>query len=370
MNEVGSAVHFGAGALGRGLVVPRLVEAGWSVTLVEPLPDLVQALQARNGYALEISDGLRRDSAWIEVAAAMHPEIDRAAVAKALADASLITTAVRKENLGTVAAQLADAWRHDSPSERSIIACENVAKVDQVVLQALSDAGMSDRTMVQLNVPRTAVDRICASDWPTYTSIQTEPYAQLAAAKSATVIPGVEQVDDIDALFDRKRYLVNTLADAAAILGRARGYQLLSEAIQDQEIVADLTPLIDALIHHLVLRYGFATKDLAVYGVTSVRRLANASIPRRLDTVARDIWRKLQPDERFLAPLIDLQRRGLADQAALAIVGRLASLGAALDRADGRKSFTPADLAGAGESEDPAVRSIYDDIAKLMAAAP
>ena len=38
------AVHFGAGALGRGLVVPRLVDSGWTATLVDASEPLVGGL--------------------------------------------------------------------------------------------------------------------------------------------------------------------------------------------------------------------------------------------------------------------------------------------------------------------------------------
>jgi mannitol-1-phosphate 5-dehydrogenase len=362
---VRSCVHFGAGALGRGLVVPRLVAAGWSVVVVDPLQGLLDTLRQAGGYPLELpdADGPRR--VWVPVAAALHPLHDSAAIATLLGEVQLVTTAVRKENLPATVRQVAAAWVERMPERVAMVGCENVERVDEVLGAAFDRTGLTPERRARIALPRTVVDRICASAWPDDAAIRTEVYTELAASLTGIDLPGIDVARDIDGVFDRKRYLVNTLADAAAILGLERGYALLSEAFGDDAILDALAPLVAVLKRHLMLLHGFALRDLDAYAETSRRRLADTFIPRRLDTVARDVWRKMQPGERFFAPLIDLQHRAcLDDPAALAVVARLVVLGSG-------PGSPPADIAtrlrGLAEGGTEATATVYDAVAARVA---
>ena len=308
MDKPGNAVHFGAGALGRGLVIPRLFAAGWGVSLVDADAALVSKLAEFRGYPLTIASHTASDTMTVPVDGAYLPSDSKGL--GAIAAASLITTAVRRENLGRVAATLVSAWKiNGMPEKVAVVACENVEHVDVVVADAFAAAGLPPELNARLVIPRTVVDRICAARWPETLEVVTESFNELAIGRDRP-IAGIDQVADIDAAFARKRYLVNSFADASAILGSARGHATLSAAVSDPQVQRRLTPLLDALIDHLVAAFGFRRDDLDSYLATSRMRLANGAIPRRIDTVARDFWRKLSPTERFGEPLIALQARG------------------------------------------------------------
>lgn len=348
-------------------MVPRLVDAGWSVTVVDPLDDLLQALNQAGGYPLELRDANGCHRVWVPVAAALHPQRDAAAIAEHLARARLVTTAVRKENLAATVRQLAAAWSERIPDRVAVVGCENVERVDEVLDAAFAATGLTSDRRARIALPRTVVDRICASAWPGGTAIRTEPYTELAASATGLDLPGIDTARDIDAVFDRKRYLVNTLADAAAILGLARGYTLLSEAFGDAELVGRLAPLMTVLKRHLALRHGFAPSELETYVQTSRRRLADDFIPRRLDTVARDVWRKMQPGERFFAPLIDLEQRSRLDDAgAMALMARLIVLG---DGSDDDLSDIAARLRALADGGPEPVVAVYAAVAARIEAA-
>src|SRR5690606_5860708 len=112
----------------------------------------------------------------------------------------------------------------------------------------------------------------------------------------------------------------------------------LAEAIIDAAIRHEIAPLLAALQLHLMLAYGFERDSLESYLTQSRRRLANAAIPRRLETVSRDFRRKLGPTERFAEPLIDLESRGRLDDGAVAVIASLVR--AAMP--DGRVNSVPA----------------------------
>jgi mannitol-1-phosphate 5-dehydrogenase len=322
-----TCIHFGAGALGRGLVLPRLAAAGWAVIVVDPVTELLDRLRADGGYALETRDGAGSYAMHIPLAGIFHPQDDAAALADGLASASLVTTAVRRENLEATVRHLAMAWAASMPPQVSLVACENVERVDELLHAMLDRTSLSRGRRGRLDIPRTVVDRICANKWPETTTVRTEIYSELAISQSRRAVAGFDVFQDVDAMFDRKRYLVNTFADAAAILGLGRGYAYLSEAFRDDALLEELAPLLSALQLHLQLKHGLTIADLKTYTQTSRERLADDFIPRRLDTVARNIWRKMEPGERFFAPLIDLAHRGRLDRQSVAVTARLVVLG-------------------------------------------
>jgi mannitol-1-phosphate 5-dehydrogenase len=349
------------------LVVPRLVPAGWQVAVADPVPELADRLEADRAYSLRVVNDGKAEDVRIAIAASLVPERDRAALGRRLATARLITTAVRRENLAAVARYLVEGWRTwGMPDDVTLVGCENVENVDIVLRVALRDAGAEPAMMQRVHVPATVVDRICAAAWPRGTLVTTEPYSELAIDEAAVPgsVPGVDRVGDIAARFDRKRYLVNTLADASAIIGVRSGYETLAEAIADPAIQDRIAPLVGALIDYLALRYGFERSDLALYLATSRRRLANRGIPRRLDTVARDLWRKFTPHERFITPLRALAERNALDDAALAVLADLISESAAIDampqEADAIRRRV---MALAGRSPEPPVSDFYRRVA-------
>lgn len=357
MLPLGDAIHFGAGALGRGLVVPRLVAAGWLVTVVDADAALIDALARGNRYPLVVAEGEERRDHTISIAGACRS--DDPALQARLSEATLVTTAVRRENLAAVAAGLVAAWnRHGMAETVAVVGCENVEHVDAVLEAAFAAAGITAEQRARLRLPRTVVDRICASDWPQSLAVTTEPFNELVVSGDAG-IAGIDGVADIDAHFARKRFLVNTFADASAILGAARGHRTLAQTIVDPEIQRTIAPLLAALERHLAAAYGYTAASLDEYLAECRRRLANPAIPRRIETVARDIWRKLGPSERFAEPLIDLEQRGaLTDEAVavLAVLVRAAGGGAAVAPAYG------------GDSLAPAARRFYDRLERALAA--
>jgi mannitol-1-phosphate 5-dehydrogenase len=65
-----------------------------------------------------------------------------------------------------------------------------------------------------------------------------------------------------------------------------------------------VAPLLALLRVHLVRVFGFEAREVADYQALSVARLGNPSISRRIETVARDPWRKFGPTERFIEPIL------------------------------------------------------------------
>ncbi len=308
------AVHIGAGSLGRGLVVPVLVANGAEVVVVDTDAALVARLAAERAYDLRIGGRVER----IHLAGALH--VDDPALPALLRRARLVTTSVKQPNLPRVAALLGRCWGATTDVPRVIVGCENVQHVGREIATLLAEAGV----VAGIVAPDCVVDRVCAARWPDGLAVETEEYLEWSI-EGATLsgIRLAEAVPDVTPRFTRKRYLVNTHADAMAFLGERQGYTMLHEAAGDDALMHRIEPLMAALRHLLQVRDGFGADGLLAYQQTARARLGNATIDRRLTTVARDLMRKMAPGERFIEPIGDLIARHEDASAAIDVVAAI-----------------------------------------------
>lgn len=299
-----TVVHFGAGALGRGLIIPRLAAAGYRVVTVDADRSLVAQLTARGGYDLLITD--KEQTRFVSLAAAMHPAQD--ALAEVLARADLITTSVRKENLPHVAAALMNV------TPKTVICCENIERSGAYFASLLASVGQGgeDPAAQGWFLPDCMVDRICSAQWPASLTIESESYGAVVVEDiaGAEVPETFERTAAITARFQEKRILVNTYADGIAFLGLARGLDYLYQAAASREINQAIAGYMHTAHRFLQLVYQLDPGHLAAMAEKHRTRLANPAIKRPLNTVARDFLRKITAGERFIYPLAELLRRG------------------------------------------------------------
>ncbi len=322
------AIHFGAGSLGLGLVVPTLVDASFDVSVVDADQDLVAALEAASGYMHEVHDGGRFVREHIPLSRSIAAT-DWDTVARALREADLITTAVRLENLPRVVPLLAAALDDGAPGPY-VIACENTDRASSLLGAMCGRAG--DPRFLDATV-----DRICQTVWPVEPLVRTERYHEWTVERQPSTdlsaIAGVSIVDAIEPSFERKRYLVNTTADAIAVLGTAAGHSTLAAAASDADVLHRCRHAFEELRTLLRLRFGFSEAPLVSYHHTAIARLAAPGIERALDTVARDLARKLEPNERFVDPARGLLEARLQPIGLASLIATLIDLGG-FDRQD------------------------------------
>lgn len=312
------ALHFGAGALGRGLIVPFLVSAGYSVTLVDADVQLIAALERDGGYPLlEVRDDDAPPRQRFVPIRGARSLADTDGVRAAVDQADLVTTAVRVENLPSVAAWMRVGLAHRH-APATVIACENAYRASRLLA---AHVGPSESTSFLDAV----VDRICQNEWPVSTLVRAEQYAEWAveASDNDEVPSSAARVGAFDAYFDRKRYLVNTTADALAFLGNRAGYRYLHEAASDDDLLTFCQPGFAELRSLLRTTYAWSEADLAAYHARALKRLARPELARALDTVARDGSRKLDAEERFAAPALALLEAGTAPVGMAQLIGAI-----------------------------------------------
>lgn len=301
------ALHFGGGALGRGLVVPFLEEAGFDVVIADIDQKLVDALNENQGYELVQTDNKEKvKKICIEKAVLFDASKDE--LREALEQAEVITTSVRKENLKYVAALFDKVL--DPSAKKLVICAENVEKSGEYFKSLMADN--ENNKGENLFIPDTVVDRICASMWPESLQIMTETFGEFGY--DAHVYQGqldpIKEMDDLNRAFVRKRLLVNTYSDASCFLGMAKGDRYLFEAIEDRKVQEELEPYFNAFEQVLTRKYGYTADEIAEWKKLYHKRLGNPEILRDISTVARSLWAKLKVEERFLLPIVELKEIG------------------------------------------------------------
>lgn len=302
-----TAVHFGGGALGRGLVVPFLENAGYEVVVVDIDAALLEALNQEHGYPLNVTD-VPEKSRFIPVKEAVEFSASNESLRTYLKEAEVITTSVRKENLKYVVDVISQVF--DENDKKTILCAENVEKAGTFFRSLLNKS--SGKEFKNLIIPDTVVDRICASKWPESLELLTEDFGEFGFEKTGNQesIGDIHAEDDLERAFVRKRLLVNTYCDASCFLGKSKGKKYLSEAVSDEEVQEELKPYFDTFQKILIDKYQYTKEEIETWTSLYKKRLSNPAIKRELETVARGLWSKLSYQERFLLPIIQLIEMG------------------------------------------------------------
>lgn len=306
------AVHFGAGALGRGLTLPFLTESGYDVVAVDADRQLIDRLRTAGGYQVLLTD--QNLAQTIPVHAACLPGDN--ALPPLLARAGVITTSVRKENLHHIASLLKGI------TPKTLICCENIEQSGKFFAGLMSAAGVDPAGW---RLPDCMVDRICSARWPDSLDIEAEAYGSVCVQdlRGAEIPAGFERTDHIAARFQEKRILVNTYADGVSLLGRAAGLEYLYQAAADAAINREIAGYMQIMKLYLQRIYHFDPRHLDDMAARHRARLCNPAIKRPLTTVARNFLEKMTPGERFIFPLAELSTRHENIDAAMPFLRKL-----------------------------------------------
>ncbi|MFN4002210.1 mannitol-1-phosphate 5-dehydrogenase [Microcella sp.] len=327
-----TAVHFGAGNIGRGFIGMLLREAGHDLVFVDVNAPLIASIRDAESYrVIEIGPGGRQHV--VTGFTAIDSAADRDAAVAAVASADIATTAVGPPVLRFIAPVIADALRARATDAPPLIvmACENALQATDLlraeIASALADAPDALARAVFAN---TAVDRIVPTADPADgLDVRVEPFCEWAIetgpfADARPSIPGAHFVDDLAPYIERKLFTVNTGHATSAYLGRAAGHAFVHEAIADPAVRTGVVAALDETSRLLVLRHGFEPAVQDAYRATALERFANAALADPVTRVGRQPLRKLSRHERFIEPAAALAEAGIEP------VGLLAAIGAAL----------------------------------------
>ena len=246
------AVHFGAGNIGRGFIGEILHQNDFEVTFVDVNETVIDALNARGGYEIELAEDAATRIAITHVSGinnAKNPE----GVVQAIKDANIVTTAIGPNILPYISELIAKSIQARKAAHNTapidFIACENMIGgsdfLKSKVLTYLSDEDLA-YVDSYVGFPNAAVDRIVPGQ--THTDplfVVVEPFSEWVIDESQlknTLIHlnGIHYADDLEPFIERKLFSVNTGHATVAYNGYYYGYQTIDAALQDERVMAAL----------------------------------------------------------------------------------------------------------------------------------
>ena len=331
------AVHFGAGNIGRGFIGEVLFENNFEIAFVDVNETIINALNERHAYEIEIAEEGQRHIAVSGVRGInnrLHPE----SVVEALSTADLVTTAIGPNILPFIAnliAQGIEARRHAGNTQPlDVLACENMiggsAFLFEEIKKHLSEEGLTF-TETFVGLPNAAVDRIVPAqshDDPLF--VVVEPFNEWVVETKGMKRPelrlnGVHYEENLEPFIERKLFSVNSGHATSAYTGAHFGASTILEALQNPIVKTKVESVLEEIRSLLIAKWGFDEQALVDYHKIILSRFENPFIVDDIARVARTPIRKLGFDERFIRPIRELRERGLSYKNLLATVSYIFS---------------------------------------------
>lgn len=318
-----TAVHFGAGNIGRGFIADLLHDSGYHVTFLDVTRPMVDEINRagsltlrliEHGYEVKVIDNVD--------AIALLDDPDQALTA--IVNADIVTTSVWANNLSKIAPLLADALIARRAARRprlNVLACENAMFASSTLRKEIlaSGRGLSESQLDELAAfPNTAVDRVVlAGNQGGTQTVDVADYFELAVERGALVHPdqppihGATYVEDLESYLVRKLYVVNCGHLWAGLLGTLHGIENVREVFTSEELVRGVREAMAQAAAYVRQRFGFDEQTMNDYVDLSVRRYQCPGVDYNTSMITRSPLRKLAPDDRFVGPARGCEQLGL-----------------------------------------------------------
>jgi mannitol-1-phosphate 5-dehydrogenase len=320
-----TAVHFGAGNIGRGFIGLSLHQAGHHVIFVDVDDALIAALTAAESYRV-IETGVEGRAHTVTSFSGINSRTDPDAVVSAIAGADVVTTAVGPRILEFVAPLIARGLASRlTPTPLAVMACENAIGASDTLRSFVAQHASPDQ-LARARFANTAVDRIIplqhAEDG---LDVTVEDFSEWVVDRtpfgdSPPALSGAHFVDDLAPYIDRKLFTVNTGHASIAYLGWRAGFSHIAEALADNGVASRVHEVLGETAQMLVARYGIDAAEQRRYVARTLARFRNPELNDELERVGRQPLRKLSRHERLIAPAAALAETGVAPNGLLAVI--------------------------------------------------
>ena len=321
-------VQFGAGNIGRSFIGQLFSRSGYEVVFIDINKELVKELNKKRAYKLVIKrNELPDEIILIENIRAING-YDKEAVIREIVDADILATAVGKYALPQIIPVIAQGlqWRDEKRGKNplDIIIAENFRNVADYLRKELKSllpleypfdelVGLIESSIGKMVPLMKEEDKKKDLLW-----IFAEPYNTLIVDKKGFKTPlphlrDLRAVENIKAYVDRKLFIHNLGHSAAAYLGYQYDSKMtfISEALEVPEIYKIVR---EGMKQSAVALNEAYPKDLALPDLQNhiddlLFRFQNKSLRDTIFRVGRDLYRKLDKNERLVGSMLLAQRQ-------------------------------------------------------------
>ena len=317
-----TAVQFGAGAIGRGLMGDILYESGYRIVFIDTDDKLIQQINETHSFDLIETEKNNHRKTITKVDAINARKQENQAIAE-LCNASVITTSVRVENLKYIAPVIAKgliARKQLGVCPVDIMAFENSYKASDTLKQLVLDAdeGMSVELLKETaRFANTVTDRgVMLIEENGKSVVQIGNEFEAAIEQSALYDPNSKPIKDgsytknIDFFIDRKMFIENGGHCTCGYLARLKGYTYIMEGFQDEDLYKKVRDEMREVAYMLSKKYELPLDELEDYVEYTLGRYLGSKYSDPLTRVCRSPIRKLGPSDRFTAPALQAEQLG------------------------------------------------------------
>ncbi|MCL5736895.1 MAG: hypothetical protein M1274_15220 [Actinobacteria bacterium] len=314
-----SAVQFGAGNIGRGLMGQLLRESGFGMVFVDVSRPLVDDLNNRGSYPLRLLDAYSQQARELTIDHFRALRADQEdAVDEAIAHAQVVATAVGVANLEAVSSLLAAGIRRRFERDAEsldVYLCENMLGAAGMLAKHVMgrvDSPVKEWAERNIGFVGTSVARIVGGagarrpdDDPLLVIADAHrdvPYDGTASRAGEPGIAGFHPVGNFEAEVERKIFTHNLAHAALAYLGYLRGHTYIHETFEDESVRSVFDGALDETTEALLRRY---PADLGRRQHLEIRRdvrvrFGNPLLKDPITRVAKDPIRKLGHHDRIV----------------------------------------------------------------------
>lgn len=328
------ALHFGGGNIGRGFIGEVLNNNDFTIGFIDVNEAIIDALNEKKAYTIHLAEEGQSTIEVDHVYGINNGKNPEAVVAQ-FAEVDLVTTAIGPKVLPYIAPLIAQGIQKrkmdGSTKPLDVIACENMIGgstfLKAEVMKHLSGDDLDYATEL-IGFPNAAVDRIVpAQTHEDVLSVTVEPYKEWVVDSSGLKntdlqLSGVKYENNLDPFIERKLFTVNTGHASTAYHGQHAGYEMIDEALQDEEVLQKVREVLSETGALMVAKWNFNEAEHQQYIDKILSRFKNPYISDEITRVGRTPMRKLGYDERFIKPIREAHERGLKVDALIKTVAK------------------------------------------------
>jgi len=316
---VKSFIQYGAGNIGRGFIGALFSQAGYKVDFIDVNMELINALNDRHSYPVEIVSNEGSVDVIIENVGGING-MDKEAVITAIANADAMATAVgvniMPRIVPLITAGIKRRWEQGNESPFNIIICENLIDADKLMKKLMFEE-LSEAEQVKFEEKIGLVEASIGRMVPVMTEemrkgdnlrVCVEEYCQLPVDGAAwkgelPEIANLHPFAPFEMYIKRKLFLHNMGHALSAYLGHLNGAAYIWQAVKDPavKLIAYRAMLESAMA--LSSHFDFPMMKLVEHIDDLLIRFTNAALGDTVARVGKDAKRKLGATDRFAGAL-------------------------------------------------------------------
>lgn len=317
-----TAIHFGAGAIGRGLLGDLLFESGYRLVFVDTNEQVINQINATNSFDLiEVERDNNRKK--ITNVFAYNSIKQAEEVVEEIANADILTTSVRVENLKWIAPVIAKGLLKRAEKKHdpiNILAFENAYKASDILKELILENKEVTKEVVAKTArfANTITDRgVMMIEEDGKSVIQVGADFEAAIEQTALFDPESKPIKDaaytqnIDLVIDRKLFIINGGHCYCGYLSNIKKYAEIQQGFADEAIYNSVRAEMREVAAMLSKKYAIDFDELADYVEFALNRYVQAKYVDMVARVARNPIRKLGAKDRLVSPGLQAEAMGV-----------------------------------------------------------